>query len=69
MMHIAFTIDNRFVRPCAVTMVSVLRNNVPYEIVFHVIGLNLHQEDVAFSLSCATLMVRKCSFMKWRKKR
>ena len=48
MMHIAFTIDNRFVRPCAVTMVSVLRNNVPYEIVFHVIGLNLHQEDVAF---------------------
>lgn len=38
MMHIAFTIDNRFVRPCAVTMVSVLRNNVPYEIVFHVIS-------------------------------
>ena len=48
MMHIAFAIDSRFVRPCAVTMVSVLRNNVPYEIVFHIVGLNLHQEDVAF---------------------
>lgn len=48
MMHIAFAIDSRFVRSCAVTMVSVLRNNVPYEIVFHIVGLNLHQEDVAF---------------------
>ena len=70
MMHIAFTIDNRFVRPCAVTMVSVLRNNVPYEIVFHVIGLNLHQEDVAFFSACVRLLwCESVLFMKWRKKR
>lgn len=48
MMHIAFAIDHRFVRPCAVTMVSVLRNNVPADVAFHVVGLDLRAEDKAF---------------------
>lgn len=48
MIHIAFTIDNRFVRHCAVTMVSVLQNNVPNETTFHIVGLNLSKTDTAF---------------------
>ncbi len=47
-MHIAFGIDAGFVRPCAVTMVSVLRNNDPCETVFHVVGSGLGRGNAAF---------------------
>lgn len=45
MIHIAFTIDHKFTRYCAVTMVSILKNNAPKEITFHIVAQNLPQED------------------------
>ena len=36
MMHIALTIDSKFVRYCAVTIVSILENNDPKDIMLHI---------------------------------
>ena len=35
MMHIALTIDSKFVRYCAVTIVSILENNDPKDILLY----------------------------------
>lgn len=46
MIHIALTIDYKFVRFCAVTMVSILKNNRTQGITFHIIGdLSLSSGD------------------------
>ena len=37
MIHIALTIDHKFVRFCAVTMVSILKNNPVQDITFHIL--------------------------------
>lgn len=43
MKHIAFTIDEKFVRFCAVTMVSVLEHNEPSDVMFHVVSDGISQ--------------------------
>lgn len=45
MMHIALTIDSKFVRYCAVTLVSILENNDPQEIRLHIVSEQLPEED------------------------
>jgi len=45
MKHIAFTIDRKFVRFCAVTMVSVMENDNPADLTFHIIANDLLEED------------------------
>ena len=48
MIHIALTIDCRFVRFCAVTMASVMKNNAGREITFHIVeDGSLQAEDKA----------------------
>lgn len=37
MIHIALTIDHKFTRFCAVTMVSIMKNNMKQKIQFHII--------------------------------
>lgn len=46
MMHIALTIDSKFVRYCAVTIVSILENNDPKDIMLHIVSGHLPKEDV-----------------------
>ena len=48
MMHIVFTIDEKFVRPCAVAMVSILEHNVPQDVTFHIVAESAHGVAVAF---------------------
>ena len=48
MMHVAFTIDGNFVRPCAVAIMSILKNNTPQDITFHIVAKSLHGGAVAF---------------------
>ena len=38
MMHIALTIASNFVRYCAVTIVSILENNDPKDIMLHIVS-------------------------------
>lgn len=45
MIHIALTIDYKFVRYCAVTMMSIIRNNNSENIMFHIVTQNLPQKD------------------------
>lgn len=45
MKHIVFTIDHKFVRFCAVTMVSILKNDTPSDITVHVVANGLSQAD------------------------
>lgn len=45
MKHIAFTIDHKFVRFCAVTMVSILKNDTPSDITVHVVANGLSEAD------------------------
>lgn len=46
MIHIALTVDHKFVRFCAVTMASILKNNQAQGITFHIIGdLSLSSTD------------------------
>ena len=40
MMHIALTIDSKFVRYCAVTIVSILENNDPKDIMLHIVSVS-----------------------------
>ena len=49
MMHIALTIDSKFVRYCAVTIVSILENNDPKDIMLHIVSGHLPKEDVLTS--------------------
>ena len=53
MKHIAFTIDDKFVRFCAVTMASILENNNPHDITFHIVSehLSKHSRDFRAKLS------------------
>lgn len=46
MIHIACNIDHRYVRHCAVTMVSVLENNKGHDVAFHVLARELDDADV-----------------------
>ena len=46
MMHIALTIDSKFVRYCAVTIVSILENNDPKDIMLHIVSGHLPKEDI-----------------------
>lgn len=48
MIHIALTIDRKFVDNCAVTMVSILHNNRPEDIVFHILSQGLVKENTDF---------------------
>lgn len=43
MKHIAFTIDKNFLRFCTVTMVSILKNDTPEDLTFHVIANDLDE--------------------------
>ena len=43
MKHIAFTIDEKFVRFCAVTMASILEHNEPSDVMFHVVSDGISQ--------------------------
>ena len=45
MKHIVFTIDHKFVRFCAVTMVSILKNDTPSDITVHVVANGLSEAD------------------------
>lgn len=45
MKHIAFTIDRKFVRFCAVTMVSAMKNDNPEDLTFHIIANDLLEDD------------------------
>ena len=45
MKHIVFTIDSRFVCPCAVAMVSALQNNRGDELFFHIVAQQLPEEE------------------------
>ena len=45
MKHIAFTIDKKFLRFCAVTMVSILKNDTPKDLTFHIIANDLTPND------------------------
>lgn len=45
MKHIALTIDKNFVRFCGVTMVSVLHNDIPTDICFHIVSNGLPHAD------------------------
>ena len=42
MKHIVFTIDHKFVLFCAVTMVSILKNDTPSDITVHVVANGLY---------------------------
>ena len=48
MIHIALTIDRKFVDNCAVTMVSILHNNCPSDIEFHILSQGLLRENIDF---------------------
>ena len=50
MMHIALTIDSKFVRYCAVTIVSILENNDPKDIMLHIVSGHLPKEDILIAL-------------------
>ena len=39
--HIAFCLDNKYVMPCGITIISILENNKDIEITFHIIGVGL----------------------------
>lgn len=54
MIHIAFNIDHHYVRHCAVTMVSVLENNKPGDVSFHILARGLEADD-------AQLLTRLCA--------
>lgn len=45
MKHIVFTIDHKFVRYCAVTLVSVLKNDKPNDLHFHILANDLTEQD------------------------
>lgn len=45
MKHIAFTIDNKFVRYCAVTMISALTNDKPTDLHFHIVANDLTEQN------------------------
>lgn len=47
MMDITFTIDEKFVRFCAVAMASLLKHNATEEICFHIVTDNLTEESKA----------------------
>lgn len=44
-MDIIFCIDNNYVMPCGITMISVLENNKDSSIRFHIIGLDLSENS------------------------
>ncbi len=44
--HIAFGVDANFVRPMGVMITSLLINNPDENIVFHIFGNSIHEEDV-----------------------
>ena len=48
MMHIALTIDSKFVRYCAVTIVSILENNDPKDIMLHIVSGHLPEHHPSF---------------------
>lgn len=48
MIHIALTIDTKFTRYCAVTIVSILQNNSPKDIALHIVAQRLPHEDCLF---------------------
>ena len=62
MKHIAFTIDHKFVRFCAVTMVSILKNDTPTEVTIHVIANDLLEEDRNILVKLATSYGAKIAF-------
>lgn len=45
MKHITFTIDEKFVRYCAVTMVSILEHNEPTDVTFHIVTDGIPQDS------------------------
>ena len=54
MKHIAFTIDEKFVRFCAVTMVSILEHNTPAaDVTFHIVtdGIGQGSRDILSQLA------------------
>ena len=53
MIHIAFAIDNNYVRHCAVTMMSVMHHNSPKNVTFHVMSKGLSGPDGSFLQSLA----------------
>ncbi len=56
MMHIALTIDSKFVRYCAVTIVSILENNDP-KISCYILAST--KEDVLNTISTSYIPRRK----------
>ena len=46
MMHIALTIDSKFVRYCAVTIVSILENNVVLKISCYILYQGIYPKKM-----------------------
>jgi lipopolysaccharide biosynthesis glycosyltransferase len=43
--HIVFCIDNNFVMPCAVLVISILKTNKHIKVAFHIISFCLSEKD------------------------
>ncbi|MCD8318024.1 MAG: glycosyltransferase [Paraprevotella sp.] len=48
MIQVVFAIDREFVHSCAVTVLSILKNNVSADLMFHVVGDGLEDRDKRF---------------------
>ncbi len=47
MRHVAFALNHRFVHPCAVAILSILRHNDPESLTFHIVGEDLDDGDTS----------------------
>ena len=68
MKHIVFTIDHKFVRFCAVTMVSILKNDTPSDITVHVVANGLSEADRTILSDLAITYGALLLFMKFLRK-
>lgn len=63
-MDVVFTIDKKYIRPCAVTMLSILKNSVQCHVTFHIVGFNLYENDIALLISIGKSYKSKVRFYK-----
>lgn len=61
-MDVVFTIDKKFIRPCAVTMLSILKNSARCHVTFHIVGFNLYENDIALLTSIGKSYKSKICF-------
>lgn len=65
-MDVVFTIDKKYIKPCAVTMLSILKNSVRSHVTFHIVGLNLYKNDIALLISLGKSYNSKVRFYRVR---